>query len=124
MGAGIVTVLLRQQRFYGGATDVIATRQQIRQIAALLPSDLRGISSVGGDIYTMSDSSIEFRSGRIDGASRLTFDPVGPHLVTGRRAPPTAYDKAQFRAKLGMKRAALSITHTSEQALAQVILES
>ena len=62
VGAGIVTVLLRQQRFYGGATDVIATRQQIRQIAALLPSDLRGISSVGGDIYTMSDSSIEFRS--------------------------------------------------------------
>ena len=31
---------------------------------------------------------------------------------------------AEFAAKLGMKRAALSITHTKEQALAQVILES
>jgi holo-[acyl-carrier protein] synthase len=31
---------------------------------------------------------------------------------------------AQFAAKLGMKNAALSITHTAEQALAQVILES
>src|SRR3954447_4623260 len=31
---------------------------------------------------------------------------------------------AEFAAKLGMKRAALSITHTKEQALAQVIMES
>jgi holo-[acyl-carrier protein] synthase len=31
---------------------------------------------------------------------------------------------AEFSAKLGVKRAALSITHTTEQALAQVILES
>jgi holo-[acyl-carrier protein] synthase len=31
---------------------------------------------------------------------------------------------AEFAAKLGMKRAALSITHTKEQALAQVILEN
>src|SRR5947209_8531022 len=31
---------------------------------------------------------------------------------------------SEFAAKLGMKRAALSITHTKEQAMAQVILES
>ena len=31
---------------------------------------------------------------------------------------------AEFAAKLGVKRSALSITHTKEQALAQVILES
>jgi len=37
-------------------------------------------------------------------------------LITGRGA--------EFAAKLGVKRAALSITHTKEQALAQVILES
>ncbi len=45
-------------------------------------------------------SSIEFRSGVIDGAGDLTFDPLGPQLVTGERAPPASYDKAQFRAKL------------------------
>jgi len=28
----------------------------------MLPSDLRGISSIGGDIYAMSDSALEFRS--------------------------------------------------------------
>jgi hypothetical protein len=55
-------LLLRQQRFYNSTTEVIQTRQQIRQTAAMLPSDLRGISSIGGDIYAMTDSSLEFRS--------------------------------------------------------------
>src|SRR3954454_2788212 len=45
-------------------------------------------------------SSIEFRTGVIDGAGDLPFDPLGPRLVTGERAPPGSYDKAQFRAKL------------------------
>src|SRR4051812_11660093 len=45
-------------------------------------------------------SSIEFRTGVVDGASRLTFDSLGPHLVTGERAPPASYDKVSFRAKL------------------------
>ena len=62
VSAAIVKVLLRQQRFYNSTTDLINTRQQIRQAAGMLPSDLRGISSVGSDIYFMSDSAIEFRS--------------------------------------------------------------
>jgi predicted GH43/DUF377 family glycosyl hydrolase len=45
-------------------------------------------------------SSIEFRTGVIDGASRITFDVLGNDLVTGDRAPPASYDKVQFRAKL------------------------
>jgi predicted GH43/DUF377 family glycosyl hydrolase len=45
-------------------------------------------------------SSIEFRTGVIDGASAMTFDPLGGFLVTGDRAPPEHYDKAQFKAKL------------------------
>jgi len=45
-------------------------------------------------------SSIEFRTGVVDGSSRVTFDPLGPHLVTGDRAPPSSYDKTSFRAKL------------------------
>ncbi|PYO96506.1 MAG: hypothetical protein DMD60_10175 [Gemmatimonadetes bacterium] len=62
VGGAIVSLLLRQQRFYNSTTDLIQTRQQIRQAAAMLPSDLRGISSIGGDIYSMSDSALEFRS--------------------------------------------------------------
>jgi len=45
-------------------------------------------------------SSIEFRTGRIDGASSVTFDPLGPYLVTGDRAPSSGYDKTSFRQKL------------------------
>jgi predicted GH43/DUF377 family glycosyl hydrolase len=45
-------------------------------------------------------SSIEFRTGVLDASSRLMFDPLGRHLVTGERAPPASYDKASFRAKL------------------------
>ncbi|MGH9195490.1 MAG: glycoside hydrolase family 130 protein [Acidimicrobiia bacterium] len=45
-------------------------------------------------------SSIEFRSGIIDAMSNLTFDPPGSQLVTGRRSPPSHYDKRQFRTKL------------------------
>src|SRR6188472_3845713 len=44
-------------------------------------------------------SSIEFRTGSIDARSTLTFDPLGPTLVTGERSPPAEYDKAQFFTK-------------------------
>jgi predicted GH43/DUF377 family glycosyl hydrolase len=45
-------------------------------------------------------SSIEFRTGVIDAASAMTFDPLEGFLVTGDRAPPAHYDRPQFRAKL------------------------
>jgi predicted GH43/DUF377 family glycosyl hydrolase len=45
-------------------------------------------------------SSIELRSGTIDAESTMTFDALAPVLVTGERAPPDHYDKAQFLAKL------------------------
>jgi len=45
-------------------------------------------------------SSIEFRTGVIDAASTITFDALGPTLVTGERAPHEHYDKAQFFTKL------------------------
>src|SRR5438094_92168 len=62
MGGLIIGFLLKQQRFYAGANEILLTRTQVRQGAAMLPSDLRSISAVGGDIYAMSDTSIEFRS--------------------------------------------------------------
>lgn len=62
IGGAIVSFLVRQQRFYNGVQSIIDTRRQIRQAAAMLPADLRGISSVGGDIYAMTDSSIDIRA--------------------------------------------------------------
>lgn len=55
-------VLVRQQRFYAGIGGVIQTRAQVRQALGLLPGELRALSPSQGDIYAMTDSSIEFRA--------------------------------------------------------------
>ena len=75
VAGAIVKVLLRQQRFYNSTNDLINTRQQIRQAAGMLPADLRGISSVGGDITLMSDSALEFRS--VFGSSVVCANTLG-----------------------------------------------
>jgi len=62
LGGLIIGFLLKQQRFYTGANEILLTRTQVRQASVMMPNDLRGISSVGGDIYAMTDTSIEFRS--------------------------------------------------------------
>ncbi|HMJ52297.1 MAG TPA: glycoside hydrolase family 130 protein [Polyangiaceae bacterium] len=45
-------------------------------------------------------SSIEFRSGLIDGAGTLSFDPPGTFLVPGHRTAPKSYNKLLFGSKL------------------------
>ena len=62
LGGLIVGFLLKQQRFYTGANEILLTRTQVRQAAVMMPSDLRAINPAGGDIYAMTDTSIEFRS--------------------------------------------------------------
>jgi len=57
---GLTSVLVRQQRFYRGTADLIETRSQIRQAAGIIPSDLRGVSTIGGDILEISDTSMIF----------------------------------------------------------------
>jgi prepilin-type N-terminal cleavage/methylation domain-containing protein len=54
-------IIVRQQKFYASTTDLIAMRNALRDVSEAVPSDLRGISSVGNDIYQMTDSSIKFR---------------------------------------------------------------
>jgi prepilin-type N-terminal cleavage/methylation domain-containing protein len=81
VAGAIVTLLLRQQRFYNSTNDVILTRQQLRQAVAMLPSDLKGISSSGKDIYVMTDSSVEFRS--VFGSSiACIVNPGGKYVTT------------------------------------------
>ncbi|MGI9140265.1 MAG: prepilin-type N-terminal cleavage/methylation domain-containing protein [Gemmatimonadaceae bacterium] len=59
---GLTSVLVRQQRFYRGTADLIETRSQIRQAAGIIPSDLRGVSTAGGDIIQISDTEMVFRA--------------------------------------------------------------
>jgi hypothetical protein len=63
---------MRQQRFYRSAADIIQLQGQLRQGAAVLPVDLRGMSTsdtlvndattkYNADVYDRSDWYIEFR---------------------------------------------------------------
>ena len=61
IGGVIMRVILRQQRFYQGATQIMSTRSQLRQATSVLPVDLRSLSSVGGDVIEATDSSMQFR---------------------------------------------------------------
>jgi prepilin-type N-terminal cleavage/methylation domain-containing protein len=91
VGAITVRILVRQQRFYSGSTDILAMRGNLRDVASVVPTDLRGISSVGGDIFAMSDSAVDFRLPTGQGivctiaAGRLAFV-IPPPALTSRSA--------------------------------------
>ena len=79
---GLMTVLVRQQRFYSGTSEIIQTKGSARQAIDILSSELRGISTGtrGGapnnvDIYAMSDRSLTFRS-QFGGSVVCTIDPT------------------------------------------------
>ena len=76
VAGGIMTIVMRQQQFYRSATEVIDTRQQIRQASAVVPVDLRGASSTGGDILEMTDSSL-FVRGNIGSAIMCSHNNSG-----------------------------------------------
>jgi prepilin-type N-terminal cleavage/methylation domain-containing protein len=82
IGGGILTIVMRQQRFYRSTAEIIQLQGQLRQGASVLPLDLRSISTsdttangiVAGkavnrnaDVYGRSDWYMEFR--RIFGSS-------------------------------------------------------
>jgi len=91
-------IIVRQQKFYASTSDLMAMRNTLRDIGEALPSDLRGISSIGGDIYAMSDSAIDFRlSTGISvicsiGATRLTV--VIPPATLASRSAITTWSSA------------------------------
>jgi prepilin-type N-terminal cleavage/methylation domain-containing protein len=60
VGGVVMRVITRQQRFYQGVNQIMAQRGQLRQATAVLPVDLRSLSSVGDDILAATDSSMEF----------------------------------------------------------------
>lgn len=59
----VVAMVVRQQRFYRGAAAVMAARGSVRAAIDVLRSDLRAISPTDGDIYAMTSTGIDFRSG-------------------------------------------------------------
>ncbi len=89
----MIGVLTRQQRFYSSAADLMDTRGRLRQVLAVLPSELRSVSpsdtlsggANSGDIYAWSDHALEFRS--VLGSSLVCWV-TGVVPLTSLRLPP------------------------------------
>lgn len=68
IGGALVTLLIRQQRFYRGASETLYARQGVRDALEVLATDLRGIS-VEDTVRLLADSAIEI------------FAPIGGSVV-------------------------------------------
>ncbi len=62
IGGLLISVMLRQQRFQRAIADVADTRGRMRDIATIIPTDLRGASSAGGDLLGIGLTSLQFRA--------------------------------------------------------------
>jgi type II secretory pathway pseudopilin PulG len=80
VGGGILTLVMRQQRFYRSTAEIVKLQGQLRQGASVLPLDLRAASTsdtlvnaaatkYNADIYAKADWMIEFR--RVFGSSMI-----------------------------------------------------
>jgi hypothetical protein len=59
LGSAIGLTLVRQQRFYRGATELLQAREGVRDAMELLSADIRGMS-VADTVRLFADSAIEF----------------------------------------------------------------
>lgn len=84
VAGGMLAVIARQQRFYGGSSGIIDTRSAVREGIGVLQSDLRALAPDSGDIYAMSSTSIDFRAA-IGASVVCSIDPTRTLIVV----PPT-----------------------------------
>ena len=62
LGGLLLSVMLRQQRYQRALADVADSRGRMRDIATIIPTDLRGTSSVGGDLLSIGLTALQFRA--------------------------------------------------------------
>ncbi|HKR08467.1 MAG TPA: type II secretion system protein, partial [Gemmatimonadaceae bacterium] len=74
IGSTVGLLLVRQQRFYRGTSELIATRQSVRDAIEVLTTDIRGMS-VADTARLLADSAMEF------------FSTVGSSVVCQQLAP-------------------------------------
>ena len=85
VGSTLGVFLMRQQRFYRGTSELITTRQSVRDALEVLTTDIRGIS-VADTARLLADSAMEFFStiGTSVVCGVLSSSEVGlPPAVTG-----------------------------------------
>lgn len=62
VGTLVVRVSMAQQQFHHIATEQMRMRRELRATMQLVPTDLRSISSAGGDISVFTESGLTFRA--------------------------------------------------------------
>jgi len=62
IGTALTSLLMKQQRFHAAVATMADARARMRDIATILPTDLRSISSAGQDILTYDLTSMQFRA--------------------------------------------------------------
>lgn len=62
LGTVVTSVMLGQQRFLHRTNEQMIVRRELRTAMSALPADLRGVSSVGGDLLDFDASSVSFRN--------------------------------------------------------------
>jgi prepilin-type N-terminal cleavage/methylation domain-containing protein len=62
IGSMLTTLLMRQQSFHRAVASVADARARMRDVATIVPTDMRSISTVGGDVLALSDTSLQFRA--------------------------------------------------------------
>lgn len=62
VGGGITRVMMKQQQFYKDASLTTKAKRELRLGATMLPSELRSISSSGGDVLLMSEFGVQLRA--------------------------------------------------------------
>ena len=62
IGGALTRVMIKQQQFYKDARTTAAGKRELRLGATVLPSELRSISSSGGDIMAMSEGELTMRA--------------------------------------------------------------
>jgi type II secretory pathway pseudopilin PulG len=77
IGTIVAKMMLDQQRFYQRMTEQMSVRRELRSAMSMMPSDMRSLSSVGGDIISFDASTIRFRS------------TIGASIICAKAAPNT-----------------------------------
>jgi len=62
MGTLVAQIMMSQQRFFQRLSEQTNVRRELRNTLGTLPTELRGLSSAGGDISAFANTSLTFRS--------------------------------------------------------------
>jgi prepilin-type N-terminal cleavage/methylation domain-containing protein len=62
VGTIVAQMMMDQQRFYHATNEQMSGRRELRSAMSMVPPDLRGLSSVGGDILDFTTNEATFRA--------------------------------------------------------------